>query len=459
MNRKFKLVISLILLISIAACITMTSLAWYSTYYVGSQSLDFAVFSKSIVTLVMDSTDFYADFRPAHAYRGAVAAGFDVSDIFAEPFYYSSDGVNFAEATSEQLAARLALRYYDSTQPLEKDQYPLATTAQLLDNGARANLRYFTGLAYEAATDSQIEAALCIYVKIGNEFNRALKIDLEGPFVEKKAQIGVANIRFDYYGAESETSVLTLSCQVLSKWPNAPADAEFIASEENDGVDNSLWMKDIGDEISYIICVSGTMGDFVPDEKLGVSILPSTTMLVQNEAGSYVPFTIDYAPGTMYLFDSNVGYYVLKDYFGIDSIGSRIAYVDTTAGEVVNFGDVHYDNEEWAAANASIVEEMLDDGTTYRYALYNAIREAYSTNKMVEFKYNNIRYTVEEDAVTEDRFNVYKNTAGIGRLNTTTTMNLDFYIFLWYNQVDELLSPNVTFGDIGLAITVDTTGA
>ena len=463
MNRKINVVISILLMLAIAASITLTSLAWYSTYYVGTQSLDFAVFSKSIVTLTMDSTDFYADFRPARAYRGAVAAGRNVDGIFADPFYYSADGTSFEQATSAQLAARLALQYFDSTQVLEKDRYTLATVEQLLDNTVHDKIYYFTGLEYVPASQAQIAEGLCIYSHVGNSYARATNSDLEGPFIEEKAQIGVAEVRFDYYGAENESSLLTLSCQVLSRWPNAPDDSAFVIeeNEEEEGgeggesqADSSHWMKDVGDEVSYIICVAGNLGEgYVPSEKLQVAYLPDTTILVKNEAGTYETFTMEYPQSTMYLFTSNADHNTLYANFGINNYDKTVGYVEVQSG-VYN---VSFD-ETWAANNDTLATEIADGEGTFRRALYDAIQMSIATNAPAEFDYNSIGYAVERAPGAENGFNVYQTTRGIGQLVTTTTMNLQFYVFLWYNQVDELLSPNVTFGEVGLAITVDTTG-
>jgi hypothetical protein len=343
------------------------------------------------------------------------------------------------------------LRYYDSTQSLEKNKYPLATNAQLAE---ATNIYYFTGLEYVPATSAQIAEGQCIYVPIGNGYTQANYSDLNDSYIENKAQIGVAKVLFDYYGSSDEQGLFRLSCQVLSKWPNAPADSDFNTAEgeEEDPVDRSTWRKDIGDEVSYIVCVSGV--DFVIDDDLRLKELPNTTILIKNEAGTYEDFSLGNY-NDMYLFDSNTSHAFLLDYFGIDNYYSEVGYVNVSPlGNNYTY-DAYFDSS-WSEKNVNLANEDNEGIGTFHYAMYQAINTCIATNAPAEFRYNSIGYAVQKDENSSIRFNVSEMTNGLGQLVTKTTMNLQFYIFLWYNQVDEFLSPNVTFGDIGLAITVRT---
>lgn len=547
MKRKTLLITSIVLMVAVVAVCAVVSYAWFQAQFAGTQSLDFAIFSESIVTMDLNGTDFYSDFQPARAYKGAVAAGLDVSNIFAEPFYYSSNGSTYREATSDQLQARLALRYnagqtykaataeqitvgfnlyygvltsatssqiaagenllyldndlYMAAKPSqiasgtglyygtltsatpaqivagedlffkEKQVFPLATTMQLVEARTSEEIKdciyYFSGLGYAKATTDQIEEGLCIYTLIGNTHQLAGTEELQGSFIEQKAQIGVVELSFAYYGSADESSLMKLSCAIHSLWPNAPEDADFITpaeEEEPQGEEEpdtrDYWLKDISDEVSYMVCVAGTLG-FDPGDELSVKSLPDTSIRVLNETRTgYNNFTLDYPGSTMYLFDCNLDHDTLYNYYGINNYATLVG---TLTGSISD-ANISFDGEgygltfdsNWQDGPYQFTTEVVYEEGTFHYDVFQAARQSFSTYRSVEFIHNQIGYAVER--VDSTHYNVYQTTNGIGKMNTTTTMDLQFYVFLWYNQIDEFLSPNVTFGEVGLSITVDTSG-
>jgi len=468
MNKKLLLLTSIALLAAVIVCVVLVSLAWYSNEYEGAQSLDFAVFSDAEESIDTNGTNFMADFRPARAYEGAVAAGLDVSAIFSDPFYYSEDQTVFTKATSQQLYARMALMQYDPDAEAFADRYTMATTDSLVqerDNlvaesaTTSTNIYYRNGMDYVPATLDQINAGLNVYCKVAGAYSPADKDYFESSsYIDTKAQVGVIELRLAYRGTGEDEGTMDVSCQLSSKWPNAPSDEEIIVS--GGGEDRTIWLKDIGDEVSYVVCVAGL--GYVPDESLEMSNLPATTIVALNESQTgYEDFSLSSIGDGAFLLESNLDHDTLLNYFGINTycipVGV-VTYGDENQAPTFDFDESWVDDGWGYSAN----EQPIDEAGNYAedsfhgnaFSAANRVR----AGDAVEFVYNGIRYAAERFTSDPTKCRIVQVSQGIGKIGTSTTMNLRFYVFMWYKQVDELLSPNVTFGEVNLTISMKKTG-
>ena len=239
--------------------------------------------------------------------------------------------------------------------------------------------------------------------------------DVSGVFsatgnIETRASLGVSKLQLQYYG-DSGTGSMEISCGAYSSFG---------------GVN-----YDVGDDVSYIVCAKGT--GLSIDGRWFVSQLPQTDRWIANEGGTgYVQYSFG-ANDQYYLLTSNLRHDELYSYFGINNYLTVCTY-DSSSGNYADWWE-------------KIPEYRTDD------AFKAAVTGAISDGK-TQFTFNGFWYDLQESegvytVLCEDQ---------VGAIATSSEMNMEFLIMIWYNKVDELLDPVISEGTMRVSITVDTEG-
>lgn len=243
-----------------------------------------------------------------------------------------------------------------------------------------------------------LEGAVASGLTLGDIFDGT-----EVEYIDSNADIGAIQVDLAYYGQEGSSNMLDINCSV---------------SVEIDGV-----VYDVGEDVNYMVCAYSD--NFSMASNWLLTGLPGNCWLNDGE-GNYIDYELDIANNN-YLLTTNTSHEELLR-FGVDNYLTVCTYDTSTSGFIFDSNYAAFDTE--AAFKTMVADTIAASGTDFEFNELNFVIGSPSGTV----------YTVYEDVQAPD-------------VLVNEELQLKFLIFVWYNKVDELLSPAISIAQ-GMTLSV-----